>query len=332
MALKQKPKKTCPRPAEVKLLQPRKYRDAEVKLPQIPLVVVVGPTGSGKSKLAVEIAKRFNGEVVSADSRQVYRGLDIGTDKITKQEMQGIPHYLLDVASPKRKFTVAQYQKKAHQAIESILKRGKLPILCGGTGFYIQAVVDNIVIPKVRPDWQLRKRLEQKTSQQLFEKLKKLDPKRAQTIERKNKRRLIRAIEIVLKTKKPVPKLKKEQPYNVLMLGLKTDKNELKEQIKKRFHRWLKQGLIDEVRNLKKSGLSWERIEEFGLEYSPIAKYLQNQLSYRDMVELSIKAIEQYAKRQMTWFKKDKRIIWLENKKSALELTDKFLKDMAGTC
>ena len=164
------------------------------------LVVIVGPNASGKSDLAVKLAKKFNGEVVSADSRQVYKGMDIGTGKITKEEMQGIPHYLLDVASPKRRFSVAQYQKKAIEAIKKIQKKGKLPILCGGTGFYVQAVVDGLVFPKVKPDWKLRKKLEQKSAKGLYEYLKKLDPERAKTIEKDNKRRLIRAIEIVLKT------------------------------------------------------------------------------------------------------------------------------------
>ncbi|MBU4078319.1 tRNA (adenosine(37)-N6)-dimethylallyltransferase MiaA, partial [Patescibacteria group bacterium] len=165
------------------------------------IIVVVGPTASGKSDLAVEIAKKYNGEVVSADSRQVYKGMDIGTGKITQKEMQGIKHYLLDVASPKTRFTVAQYQKKANQAIGEIIKKEKLPILCGGTGFYIQSIVDNIAIPKVKPDLKLRKNLEKQSAEELFEQLKKLDSERAKNIDKYNKRRLIRAIEIVLKTK-----------------------------------------------------------------------------------------------------------------------------------
>ncbi|MDP2967519.1 MAG: tRNA (adenosine(37)-N6)-dimethylallyltransferase MiaA, partial [bacterium] len=169
------------------------------------LIVILGPTASGKSELAVRLAKKFNGEVISADSRQVYKGMDIGTGKITKKEMQNIPHHLLNVTSPKRRFTVAQYRKLALKAIDKIFKKGKIPILCGGTGFYIQAVVDGIVIPEVKPDWRLRSNLEQLSTEELFNRLKKLDPKRAKTIDKKNRRRLIRALEIVIKTKKPVP-------------------------------------------------------------------------------------------------------------------------------
>ncbi|PJA84414.1 MAG: tRNA (adenosine(37)-N6)-dimethylallyltransferase MiaA, partial [Candidatus Nealsonbacteria bacterium CG_4_9_14_3_um_filter_37_13] len=147
------------------------------------LIVILGPTASGKSELAVRLAKKFNGKIVSADSRQVYRRMDIGTGKVTKKEMKGIPHYLLDVASPKKRFTVIQYRKLALKAINKILKNVHVPILCGGTGFYIQAVVDGIIIPEVPPDWRLRKELEKKSTEELYQILKKLDPRRAKTIE-----------------------------------------------------------------------------------------------------------------------------------------------------
>ena len=289
------------------------------------LIVIVGPTASGKSDLAVEIAKKFNGEVVSADSRQVYKGMDIGTGKITKKEMQEVPHYLLDVISPKTRFTVAQYQKKANKAIKDIIKKGKLPILCGGTGFYIQSIVDNIVIPKVKPNWKLRKKLEKQNAEELFEQLKKLDPIRAKNIDKYNKRRLVRAIEIILKTKKIIPELKKNQPYNVLTLGIKIDRNELEKRIEKRLKKWMEQGMIKEVEKLHKSGVSYKRLEEFGLEYRYVAYYLQNKTDEQEMVEKLQKEIEHYSKRQMTWFKRDKRIIWIKNKKTAFELTKEFL-------
>ena len=195
------------------------------------LIVILGPTASGKSELAVKLAKKFNGEITSADSKQVYKGMDIGTNKITKKEMQGIPHYLLDIASPKRQFTVVQYQNKALQAIKKIYKKsktphqciggGKIPILCGGTGFYIQAVVDGLVIPGVKPDQKLRKKLEKETTEALFEKLKKLDPRRAKIIDFKNRRRLIRALEIIIKTKSPTPQLRVKPQFDVLVIGTK---------------------------------------------------------------------------------------------------------------
>ncbi len=291
------------------------------------LLAIVGPNASGKSDLAVKLAKKFNGEVVSADSRQVYKGMDIGTGKITKEEMQGVPHHLLDVASPKRRFSVAQFQKKAIETIKKIQKRGKLPILCGGTGFYIQAVVDGIVIPEVKPDWALRKKLEKKSCDQLYQELQKLDPRRVKTIDRKNKRRLIRAVEIVLKTKKEVPPLKKRVMFNTLIIGIKRDKEELQKRIKKRLLRRLKQGMIEEVKNLHKSGVSWKRLEELGLEYRYIAFYLQKKLDYKEMVAQLQKAIENYAKRQMTWFKKDKRIFWVTTYKEAEKLVKKFLEE-----
>ena len=289
------------------------------------LVVIVGPNASGKSDLAVKLAKRFNGEVVSADSRQVYKGMEIGTGKITKEEMQGISHHLLDVASPKRRFSVVQYQKKAIEAIKKIQRKGKLPILCGGTGFYVQAVVDGLVFPKVKPDWRFRKKLEQKSARELYKYLKKLDPERAKTIEKDNKRRLIRAIEIVLKTGKPVPKLQKQKLFDVLMIGIKRNKKELKERIRKRLKKRLKQGMIEEVKKLKESGLSWKRLEEFGLEYRWIARYLQGKIDYQEMIEKLQKDIEDFAKRQMTWFKRDKRICWIQNYKEAEKLVRKFL-------
>jgi len=306
---------------------------------KLKLVVILGPTASGKSDLAVKIAEKFNGEVISADSRQVYKGLDIGTGKITKKETKGIPHYLLDVANPKRKFTVVQYRNLAMEVIDKILKKNKIPILCGGTGFYIQAIVDGILIPEVTPDWKLRKKLEKKSVKGLYEILKKLDPRRAKTIEKENPRRLIRAIEIVLKTKKPVPSLKKNPlPYPVLMLGIKKQDKELKNLIKKRFLKWLKLGLIAEVKKIKKIGLSWKRIEEFGLHYQVIAEYLQRKLNYQKMIENSLNELENYAKRQMTWFKRhpapepsvrygaSRRIHWIKNYKEAKKLAAKFLK------
>ncbi len=288
------------------------------------LIVILGPTASGKSDLAVKLAKKFNGEVISADSRQVYKGMDIGTAKITKKEMKGIPHYLLDVVSPKKRFTVVQYRKLALKAISKIVKKKKTPILCGGTGFYIGAVVDGTVIPKVKPDWQLRSNLEQLETKELFKRLKKLDPRRAKTIEKKNKRRLIRALEIIIKTKQPVPSLqKKPLACPVLIIGLR--KNNLKEIIQKRFFKWLKQGLLKEVKRLKKDGLSWKKIEEFGIHYRQASQYLQNKISREEMIENSLKELQNYAKRQMTWFKKDKRIHWIKKQPEAIKLVEEFL-------
>lgn len=288
------------------------------------LIVILGPTASGKTDLSIKLAKKFNGEVVSADSRQVYKRMDIGTGKITKKEMKGIPHYLLDVTSPKKRFTVSQYQKLALKAIEIIYKKNKIPFLVGGTGFYIQTVVDGIVIPKVKPDWKLRKKLEKKNAKELFLMLKKLDSNRAKNIDKNNPRRLIRALEIVIKTKKTVPPLKKNKPqFKILMIGVKREN--LEERIRKRLLKRLKIGMITEVKKLKKSGISWERLEEFGLEYRYVAQYLQKKISYEEMTEKIQKESEYFVKRQMTWFKRDKRIKWIKNYKKAENLVKKFL-------
>jgi tRNA dimethylallyltransferase len=296
-----------------------------------PLIVILGPTASGKSELAIKLAKKFNGEIISADSRQVYKGMDIGTGKITKKEMQGIPHYLLDVASPKKRFTVVQYRKLALKAINKIFKKGKLPILCGGTGFYIQAVIDRVIIPEVKPDWRLRFNLNQLETGEIFNKLKKLDPKRTQTIDRKNRRRLIRALEIVIKTKKPIPVLKKSPlPYPVLIIGIKKEKRELKRLIRKRFFKWLKEGFLREVLKLRKINLSWQKIEEFGIHYRVAAQYLQNKITDRELIENSLRELQNYAKRQMAWFKKDKRIHWIKSYNQAERLTKNFLKIKNG--
>ena len=291
------------------------------------LIVILGPTASGKTDLSVELAKKFNGEIISADSRQVYKGMDIGAGKITKKEMQGIPHHLLDIASPKKRFSVIQYQKLALSAIKKIQEKNKIPFLVGGTGFYIQSVVDGIIIPEVKPDWNLRKKLEKETTDNLFSKLEKLDARRAENIDKNNRRRLIRAIEIVLKTKKPIPQLeKKPSQFETLIIGVKKNPEELKILIRKRLLKRLKQGMIEEVEKLHKQGISWKRLEEFGLEYRYIALYLQNKITEQEMIEKIQKESEHYAKRQMTWFKRDKSILWIKNFNQAKKLAKEFLE------
>lgn len=305
------------------------------------LIVILGPTASGKSGLAVKLAKKFGGEIVSADSRQVYKGLNIGSGKITKKEMRGVPHHLLDVANPKRKFTVSHFQKLALRAIRKIHMKNKtrapikigsrpstqrlsvpVPFLVGGTGFYIQSVVDGIRIPEVKPNWKLRKELEKKRTDELFFMLKKLNPERARSIDYKNPRRLIRAIEIVLQTKKPIPQIKTKNEFDALQLGILKGHDELKKAIQIRLQKRIK-GIISEVKKLHSSGLSFKRFEELGLEYRFVAQYLQGKTDYQEMVDKIQKESAHFAKRQITWFKRDKRIIWLRNHKEA----EKFIKD-----
>lgn len=299
------------------------------------IIVILGPTASGKSDLAVKIAKKFNGEVVSADSRQVYKGMNLGTGKITKKEMRGIPHHLLDVASPKTKFDVVKYKKLAEKEIEDILKRNKLPIVCGGTGFYIQAIVDNIIFPEVASDPKLRKKLGKQSIEKLLKILKKLDPARFETVDQKNKRRIIRAIEIS-KTLGKVPKLKSNPKYNSLQIGIDIDKETLKKNIEKRLVKRLKQGMISEVKRIHNppvgGGVLWKKLIEFGLEYKFITLYLQGKISKQEMADQLKSAIWQYAKRQMTWFKRDERIIWIHPHtyrgiKQVIKLCEKFIEN-----
>lgn len=283
------------------------------------IIVILGPTASGKSDVAVSLAKKFKGEVISADSRQVYKGLDIGTGKITKKEMKGIPHYLLDVAFPKKRFTASEFKNFSEKAIVKIIKNKKVPIICGGTGFYIDALLGEKQIPKVPPNPELRKKLEKKSAEEFFKVLKKLDPERAKNIDAKNPRRLIRAIEIC-KVLRKVPKFElRSMNYEVCKIGIKIPDEELKKRINKRIDKWFRQGLIKEVRNLHKKGLSWKRMSELGLEYKIVSNFLRSPLRSKvskapfDTLQLKKEMAEktwQYAKRQKTWFKKDKNIVW----------------------
>ena len=276
------------------------------------ILIILGPTASGKSDLAVDLARKFNGEVISADSRQVYKGLDIGSGKITRKEMKGVPHYLLDVVYPRTIFTVTKFQKLAQKQIKDILKRNKLPIICGGTGFYIQSLVDGIIFPEVKPDLVLRSKLETKTLEELILILDKLNPVRLKTIDFKNSRRLIRAIEIAdslggSTSKDSVDNFPK---WEFLQIGIKTDKEILWERIEKRFLLRIKQGIITEAKRLHQAGLTYKRFSEIGLAHKYLVFYLKGKITKDKFIEESICAEKKYAKRQLTWFKRDKRIKW----------------------
>lgn len=290
------------------------------------LIVIVGPTASGKSDLAVRLALKFNGEVVSADSRQVYRGMDIGSGKITRIEQQGIRHHLLDVASPKRTFTVAQYQKMALKAIDRIQRSGKVPIVCGGTGFYVRSVTELTLIPAVAPDWKLREKLEKISIPELFKMLDNRDPATAMRIERSNPRRLIRALEIVIKTGKPVPKsVPTPLPYPILKIGININREKLNRLIARRLNKRLRRGMVAEIKKLRSGGLSWKRLESFGLEYRYAALFLQKKITRGEMISRIQTESQQYVKRQLTWFKKDKQIKWIKNWAEAKKLAAIYL-------
>lgn len=304
------------------------------------IIVVLGPTASGKSDLAVNIAlwlgskkskgkfKNDGAEIISADSRQVYKEMDIGSGKITKKEMKGVPHYLLDIASPKsrRPFTAANYQKLARLAVKKILAKGKIPIICGGTGFYIDSLIYDYEFPKISPRPEIRAGLEKKSVGQLFEKLKKLDPERAKTIDWFNKRRLTRALEIIIATGKPVPPLKKSSPYDVIKIGIAKNRNKLKELISERLEKRLKTGMINEIKKLHRRGVSWKKLDDFGLEYRFASRYLRGIISKKEMIGQLQKEIMDYAKRQMTWFRRDPGIFWVKNKNEALSKINNFIR------
>ena len=318
------------------------------------IIVILGPTSSGKSDVAIKLARKFNGEIISADSRQIYRGMDIGTGKVTgalapvilskAKDLvlrpffsQGIPHYMLDIISPKTNFTAAQFKKKAEKIIADILKRGKVPVICGGTGFWIKSLVDNVSYPEVKPDWKLREKLNKKTPEKLLAMLKKLDPARANNIDVKNPVRLIRAIEIC-KTLGKVPRNEKSPALRItkaglsdewefLQLGISLSKEKLHQRIKERLDQRFKQGMIAEVKRLhSKDKVSWKRLESFGLGYKLIPQYLRKEiLTKDDLFEKIYLAEKNYAKRQMTWFSKDKRIKWFKNYRETEKEVKKIL-------
>ncbi len=292
------------------------------------VIIILGQTATGKSDLAVKIALQLSSgqaktgaEIISADSRQVYKTLDIGTGKITPDTKnssnlstgqakkkyifthQGISHYLLDVVSPKTKFTVTKYKKLAEKKIEEIISRGKVPIICGGTGFYIDAISKGIIFPKVPPNTKFRKTLEKKSEVELFKILKKLDSRRAKNIDTKNKVRLIRAIEIA-KVLGKVPKTTRIKPfYKFVKIGLYLPPEKLKKKVEKRVKGMFKSGLLKEIKKLKKAGISNKRLRELGFEY------------YEPTEEKVISETLKYAKRQMTYFKRDKEIKWFDASK-----------------
>ena len=290
------------------------------------LIIILGPTASGKSDLAIKLAQKFNGEIISADSRQIYKEMNIGTAKIIKKEMSGVPHYMIDIVKPNQKFTLAQFQEKTIKIIKNIQKRNKLPLLVGGTGLYIQSIVDNLKIPETKPDKKLRNKLEKLTNQELINKLKKLDSKALKIIDTKNKRRLIRALEICLLTKKPFSEQRKKNKsiFNTLQIGIKLNTKNLEQKIIRRIEKMIKNGLIKENKKLLKK-YGDKPYSMSGIGYQEIISYLNNKINLDQAKELIKIHTRQYAKRQMTWFKRDKTIKWIKNYSEAEKLIQLFL-------
>jgi len=298
------------------------------------VVAVVGPTASGKSDLAVDIArfiisnkKRFSvdgAEIISADSRQIYKGLDLSSGKITQKEMRGIKHHLLDIASPRRSFTVAQFQKKAGAVLRDCKKRNIVPIVCGGTGFWADTLLKGYRLPNVAPNKQLRAGMQKMSVAELFKQLQTKDPARSKTIDPHNKVRLIRALEIV-DAKGHITPLRASSPYRVLWLGIKRPRTELTKRIHIRLLQRLRAGMIAEIKHTHECGVSYRRLESLGLEFKWIARFLQKKISRDEMINGLEKEIIQYAKRQMTWFKKNKNIVWIEKARLPGRVVAQFL-------
>lgn len=276
------------------------------------IIVIVGPTASGKSDLAIQIAHKYNGEIISADSRQVYRGMDIGTGKVTKKEQKMAKHHLLDVVSPKKVFTVTDFKRLGEKALAQILKKGKLPVIVGGTGFYIDALVYGQELPEVPPNQKFRAKLEKLPAEQLFARLMEVDPQRGSEIGPANKRKIIRALEIISVLGK-VPKIKQHSKYNIIWIGINPGKEILAERIKKRLYQRLRQGMVAEVRKLIAAEVSHTRLFKLGLEYRWVGMYLENKITKEEMKNGLYQAILHYSKKQMTWFKRNKEINWQSN-------------------
>jgi len=302
------------------------------------LLVITGPTATGKSQLGVELAKVFGGEIISADSRQIYTGLDIGSVKITHDEMQDIPHHLIDIANPKDIFNVSDFKKLAQEKISEIYTRGTLPIIVGGTGMYISAVIDDQEFPSVPPNMELRAELEKLSVEELFVKLATLDPVRAQNIDKHNKVRVIRALEIAnhpsashhvgdCDNQSLGTSPYQGEDFSVLIIGLNLSKEELISRIEKRIHDRIP-GLFDEIKKLLADGVSPERLNSFGLEYRYGLEYVEGKINLDDFKKILATKTWQYVRRQMTWWKRDSRVVWINpitDNQKILELVQDFL-------
>lgn len=302
------------------------------------LVVVLGPTGAGKTDLSIELAQRFNGEIISADSRQIYKKMNVGTAKVpgrwskhpqTKESVflcKKIPHYLVDFVDPGQDFTLAQFKKMAVERAFEISRRGRLPLLVGGTGLYIHAVVDNLLIPEVSPNKKLRRSLEQKANEQLVALLQKLDPVTAKAVDPHNQRRLIRALEVCIWTGRPFSEQQKTGApfFDVLQLGVEVSRPELHRRINQRSEQMMTDGLLEEVRALVKQRYGWHLPAMSGTGYRQFADYFAGRINIEKAIEILKRDTRRYARRQMTWFRRDKRIQWIKDNNEAFELVERF--------
>ena len=289
------------------------------------LIVIEGTNASGKSSLGIALAARFGGEIVSADSRQVYERMNLGSGKVTPEEMQGVPHHLLDVRKPGEFFSMADFQRLAYEAIDGIIARGKVPFLVGGTGLYVDAVADGYELSDRAPDHSLRADLETFDTPALYEMLKEKLPDT--DVDPRNRHRVMRTLErLAADDYRPTGKSPR---YTLLKLGVTWPREILKQRIDERLEKRLNEGMVDEVKALLDDGISEEFLTKLGLEYKYLTWYLTGKITYDQMVEELGNAIKKFAKRQMTWFRKDPRINWLDMSKDpikeASDLIESFL-------
>ena len=286
-----------------------------------PLVILTGPTAVGKTALSIALAKEIGGEIISADSMQVYRHMDIGSAKITPEEMEGIPHYLIDVLEPDQEFNVVVFQELAKQAAAEIYSRGHIPIVAGGTGFYIQALVYDIDFTENDEDTAFRRTLEEQAKREgaeaLYERLRAVDPESCESIHAHNIKRVIRAIEFYEKTGKKISEHNREQrqndsPYNFAYFVLNDDREQIYERINGRVDLMMAQGLVEEVRALRESGCRKEMVSMQGIGYKELLSYLEGETSMEEAVYLIKRDTRHFAKRQLTWFRREKEVIWVD--------------------
>jgi len=280
-----------------------------------PLIIVLGPTASGKTALSVKLAQKFNGEIISADSRQIYRYMDIGTDKISAKDMGGIKHYMIDIKNPDQIFTMADFQREATRCIGEILNKGKLPFLVGGTGLYINAIAESYELDSAPPDKDLRGELEkeliEKGANALHDMLKELDPLSASKIHPNNHRYLIRALEINLKSGKPKGNRKGESKYEIFKIGIDWPREDLYARINKRVEEQIGRGILNEIKTLLSEGYARTLPSMTGLGYKEFFPYLDNEKSVEECLEDLKQNTRNYAKRQLTWFGRDDTIYWI---------------------
>lgn len=306
-----------------------------------PLIIITGPTAVGKTSISIEIAKKLNGEIISADSMQIYRYMDIGTAKISRSEMEGIPHYLIDEISPDENFSVSDFQLNASKYITAILAKGKLPIIVGGTGLYINSLLYDLDFSQAVSNWELRDNLFMKAKQYgnewIYNELKKIDIESANRIHINDTKRIIRALEIFHETGKPMSHFykdfrKENHKYNIVFIGLTMDRKLLYERINNRIDLMIQKGLIEEVKSLLHMGYSENLVSMQGLGYKEIIQFLNGKCSLDEAVEILKRDSRRFAKRQLTWFRREKNINWIDvhdfdNKDNLIEHIIEYIKE-----